>query len=128
MGVWAREREGKQRHNAGDSSRTPQTLSHLFCSCRFVGFLPLDSKTTVVGRCGVSVSSRAEIAQMETSVSFSLRPPVTRSSHSLSLLSSLALFLYLYAYLRVSFPQFLRVLRAQKLICYNLCACVYIHI
>ena len=28
--------------------RTPQTLSHLFCSWRFVGFLPLDGKTTVV--------------------------------------------------------------------------------
>ena len=43
-----REREGEQQHNAGDSLRTPQTLSHLFCSWRFVGFLPLDGKTTVV--------------------------------------------------------------------------------
>jgi len=48
-------------HNAGDSSRTPQALSHLFCSWRFVGFLPRDGKTTVVrARHGVArlVSSR----------------------------------------------------------------------
>lgn len=57
------ERGGKRdmpaTYNAGDSSRTPQALSHLFCSWRFVGFLPHDGKTTVV-RLGVArlVSSR----------------------------------------------------------------------
>lgn len=43
-----RGREMPATHNAGDSSRTPQALSRLFCSWRFVGFLPRDDKTTVV--------------------------------------------------------------------------------
>lgn len=128
MGVWAREREGKQRHNAGDSSRTPQTLSHLFCSCRFVGFLPLDSKTTVVGRCGVSVSSRAEIAQMETSVSFSLRPPVTRSSHSLSLFSPASLYSYTYTRTYVSLSLNFYEFYEHKNSYATTCVRVYIHI
>lgn len=56
-----RGRDMPATHNAGDSSRTPQALSHLFCSWRFVGFLPRDGKTTVVrARHGVArlVSSR----------------------------------------------------------------------
>lgn len=54
-----RKRDMPATYNAGDSSRTPQALSHLFCSWRFVGFLPHDGKTTVV-RLGVArlVSSR----------------------------------------------------------------------
>lgn len=71
---------------------------HRLCLVSFVpgvssAFFPV---TTRQPWCGlvrlVSVSCRTEIAQMETSVSFSLRPPVTRlCSHLLS--SLLALFL-----------------------------------
>lgn len=63
-----RGREMPATHNAGDSSRTPQALSRLFCSWRFVGFLPRDDKTTVVrlgaAWCGSSrlASSRSRVA------------------------------------------------------------------
>lgn len=57
------------------------------------------------GRCGVSASCRAEIAQMETSVSFSLRPLVTRRcagvlllTRSLVLSLSLTLFLSFFSF------------------------------
>lgn len=73
---------GKERRKATTQCRWQ--LAHPtdpVSSLLFLAFRRLSSpwRQDNRGRCGVSVSCRTEIAQMETSVSFSLRPPVTRS-------------------------------------------------